>query len=170
MTSPGTAQGLTDAIDTPLYVVTAEADGERSGCLAGFVTQASIQPVRFLICISKVNHTFGVAEKAHHLALHALGSDQHDVATLFGAQTGDDTDKFSQVQWSRGVGGSPVLASCAAWVEGTILNRMSAGDHEAFLVSVDDGGPGPAAGCLMLSAAADIEAGHPVSAADQGPP
>ena len=27
----------------------------------GFVTQASINPVRFIVCVSKVNHTFGVA-------------------------------------------------------------------------------------------------------------
>ena len=53
-------------------VTTVAVDGERSGCLAGFVTQCSIEPPRFLVCISKVNHTGGVVARAQALAVHLL--------------------------------------------------------------------------------------------------
>ena len=39
-----------DRVDYPLYVVTVRSpDGEMSGCLAGFVTQCSIDPPNFLV-------------------------------------------------------------------------------------------------------------------------
>jgi flavin reductase (DIM6/NTAB) family NADH-FMN oxidoreductase RutF len=60
--------------DYPLIVVTtASPHGELSGCLAGFITQCSIEPPRFLVCISKTNHTFDVVTRSEVLALHLLG-------------------------------------------------------------------------------------------------
>ncbi len=75
------ASALVNAAEYPLYVVTAGVGDEFSGCLAGFVTQSSIKPVRFVVCISKVNHTFGIAERSKGLAVHQLGSDQRDIAS-----------------------------------------------------------------------------------------
>ena len=83
------AKALVEATDYPLYVVTASDGAELSGCLAGYITQSSIKPVQFLVCISKVNHTFGVAQRSEALALHLLGSDQHAMASLFGELSGD---------------------------------------------------------------------------------
>ena len=50
-----------DLIEYVYFVVTVREDlyAEMSGCLAGFVTQCSIYPLNFLVCISKVNHTLG---------------------------------------------------------------------------------------------------------------
>jgi flavin reductase (DIM6/NTAB) family NADH-FMN oxidoreductase RutF len=149
------------AIDYPLYVVTASADGEISGCLAGFVTQASIDPVRFLVCVSKVNHTYGIARRSLGLGVHLLGSDQRAVASLFGEQSGDRIDKFGGIPWSAGATGSPILSECAAWIEGTVVDRMDGGDHEAFLITVTAGGAGTRPGRFMRTDATDFEAGHP---------
>jgi flavin reductase (DIM6/NTAB) family NADH-FMN oxidoreductase RutF len=155
------SESLTQAVDYPLFVVTAGASGVVSGCMAGFVTQSSLRPVRFIVCISKVNHTFAVAERASGLALHLLGAQQRSMASLFGERTGDCTDKFKRVQWSSGATQAPLLADCAAWVEGPIIDRMSAGDHEAFLMAVSGGGSGPHEGQFLLSDAADFDPGHP---------
>jgi flavin reductase (DIM6/NTAB) family NADH-FMN oxidoreductase RutF len=152
---------LANAVDYPLFVVTACAQGEVSGCVAGFVTQSSITPVRFLVCVSKVNHTFGVAERGGHLGLHLLGSGQGALASLFGEESGDTVDKFAQVSWSSGVTGVPILASCAAWLEGPIIDQHSAGDHEAYLVAARAGGLGSETGQFMSRQAAGFEPGHP---------
>jgi len=85
---------LTEKVDYPLYIVTASSGEEMSGCLAGFVTQSSIKPVRFIVCISRVNHTYGVADRGTALGLHLLGSDQRDLAMLFGEASGDSIAKF----------------------------------------------------------------------------
>lgn len=150
-----------EATDYPLYIVTAGTKGDPSGCLAGFVTQASIDPVRFIICISKINHTFPIADRSEGLGLHLLGSDQMEMASLFGEQSGDVIDKFDRVGWLQGSTGVPVLSECAAWVEGRVIDRMDGGDHEAFLIAVVDGGSGTHAGQFRLSDAANFEAGHP---------
>jgi flavin reductase (DIM6/NTAB) family NADH-FMN oxidoreductase RutF len=152
---------LVQATDYPLYVVTAETKGEPSGCLAGFVTQASIDPVRFIVCISKINHTFGIADGSTGLGLHLLGSDQRETASLFGEQTGDVINKFERVQWMQGSTGVPILSECAAWVEGRVIDRMGGGDHEAFLIAVVDGGAGTHTGRFTLSDAANFMPGHP---------
>ncbi len=133
------AEAIVEQGDHPLYVVTAAAGHEMSGCLVGFLTQSSMTPVRLLVCISTANHTFGVAERAAGLAVHALGADQLDMARHFGETTGDVVDKFSHLSWESGITGAPVLTECAAWAEGRTLRRMSAGDHEAFLISLDRG-------------------------------
>jgi len=154
-------EALVSATDYPLYVVTACAGEKRGGCLAGFVTQSSLQPVRFLICISKANRTFAIADKSDELALHLLGADQRDMASLFGEESGDEIDKFERVQWSVGPAGLPILSECAAWVAGPVVDRMSGGDHEAFLISVSDGGAGVHEGQFMWSDASGFEPGHP---------
>ncbi|HEX4244809.1 MAG TPA: flavin reductase family protein, partial [Acidimicrobiales bacterium] len=154
---------LVSRLDYPLFVVTVSSSEERSGCLVGFVTQCSIQPPRYLVCISKENHTFDVSRKATALALHLLGRDQHHVASVFGEETGDDVDKFAQVSWTDGVTGSPVLSECAAWMEGAIIDRVDVGDHVACLVDPVAGGLGSHDGQFTLSDAGDLEPGHPES-------
>ena len=136
-----------ELIDYAYFVVTVRApDAEMSGCLAGFVTQCSIDPPNFLVCISKVNHTLDVAERASGMGLHLLGEDQVDVARLFGEETGDLVDKFASVDWRLGSTGAPLLVDAAVSMEGQVLGHFSVGDHEAFLMravrSVAGGHPG----------------------------
>jgi flavin reductase (DIM6/NTAB) family NADH-FMN oxidoreductase RutF len=153
---------FTDRVDYPLMVVTvADHLGDLSGCLAGFVTQCSIRPPRFLVCISKLNHTYFVAEQAKAIALHLLGEDQTELASLFGEWSGDAICKFDQVGWHRGSLGAPVLEGCAAWLEGLVLDRFSVGDHEAFLMRPASGGSGTYDEILTLKSAPDFDAGHP---------
>jgi flavin reductase (DIM6/NTAB) family NADH-FMN oxidoreductase RutF len=149
-------------VDYPYYVITVRApDADMSGCLAGFVTQCSIHPPNFLVCISKQNHTMPVAERATSMGLHLLGDDQVDLARLFGEETGDIVDKFAGVDWRLGSTGAPLLVDCAVSTEGHILGHFSVGDHEAFLlrgVRSADGGHG---GLLTYRGAPPLEPGHP---------
>ena len=67
-----------------MLIVTAEVDGERAGCLVGFATQCSIQPPRFLVCLSRRNHTFRVAIRADTLTVHVVGPGDRALAARFG--------------------------------------------------------------------------------------
>ncbi len=134
-----------------------------SGCLAGFITKCSIEPPRFLVCISKVNHTFFVAERSGGLVLHLLGEDQVELASLFGEQTGDVVDKFDRCRWHPARNGAPVLDECAAWVEGAIMDSFPVGDHQAFLVRPVGGGSGRQKGVLTFQNSPSLQAGHPTS-------
>jgi flavin reductase (DIM6/NTAB) family NADH-FMN oxidoreductase RutF len=151
-----------ERVDFPYYVLTVRtSDEEMSGCLAGFVTQCSIDPPNFVACISHLNHTLGVAVRYSAMGLHLLGEDQLDVARLFGEETGDVVDKFADVDWRIGTTGAPLLADASLALEGTILGHFSVGDHEAFLVRAVRAVGGPGRGLLTHRNSPPLHPGHP---------
>src|SRR3954447_12246363 len=79
-----------------MFIVTACADGERSGCLIGFATQASIDPSRFLVCLSHKNRTYRVARGTELLGVHFVPEEQAELAELFGGETRDEVDKLAR--------------------------------------------------------------------------
>ncbi len=125
---------LVSGLDYPMFIVTTAAGGRRAGCLVGFVTQASIDPARLIVCLSKANFTYRVAQEAEALVVHFLSSDDRDLARLFGEETGDRTDKFARCEWEAGPGGMPIVAAGRGWLAARVLNVVDAGDHAAFLV------------------------------------
>jgi flavin reductase (DIM6/NTAB) family NADH-FMN oxidoreductase RutF len=151
---------FTDGLDYPMYVVTAAADGRRSGCLVGFGSQVSIDPPRVQVCVSVANHTHPVALAAGVLAVHLLDRDQHELAALFGETTGDEVDKFADCAWTEGPDGVPVLTDPPRHLVGRVLARHPLGDHTGFLLEpleVAGGALDP----LMFSDVQDLDPGHP---------
>ncbi|HEV2814897.1 MAG TPA: flavin reductase family protein [Solirubrobacteraceae bacterium] len=124
---------LVSELDYPMFIVTATNGRERAGCLVGFATQCSINPPRFLVCLSDKNRTFRVAADASVVVVHLVPAEADALAELFGSQTGDDVDKFERVAWQEGPVGTPVLDECGNWFAGRILERIPAGDHCALL-------------------------------------
>jgi flavin reductase (DIM6/NTAB) family NADH-FMN oxidoreductase RutF len=146
-----------------MFIVTAVApDGERAGCLIGFATQCSIQPPRFLACISMENSTFDVVTEANLVVVHFLGRAQMPLAVLFGGQTGDEVDKFELCEWQPGPGGVPVLSGVPGWFAGRVLGRYDLGDHLGLWLEPveagDNGGPLD----LGYQAVKGLDPGHPV--------
>jgi flavin reductase (DIM6/NTAB) family NADH-FMN oxidoreductase RutF len=161
---------LTGRLNYPMLLVTTAASGERSGCLVGFSTQCSIDPPRFIVCLSDKNHTTRVASAADALAVHFLPADAVGLAKLFGTETGDDIDKFSRCQWHTGPLGLPIIDQCRRWFVGTILERHKLGDHVAFILEPceacdddddDDDGDGDGDGeTLTFSDVKQLDPGH----------
>jgi flavin reductase (DIM6/NTAB) family NADH-FMN oxidoreductase RutF len=151
---------ITGDLDYPMLVVTTVAEGQRAGCLVGFSTQASIDPARFLVCLSNKNHTFQVAQRAGALAVHVLPAEAEGLARLFGGHTGDKFDKFSRCRWHEGPRGVPILDDCARWFVGEVIDRRALGDHTGFLLApceAHDGGP---RSLLPFSQIKDMQPGH----------
>ena len=156
-----------ERVDYPYYLLTVRAsDGEMSGCLAGFVTQCSIDPPNFIACVSHLNHTLGVAVRSRAMGLHLVGEDQLDMARLFGEETGDEVDKFAEVDWRIGTTGAPLLADVLLGLEGSILGHFTVGDHEAFLLRAVRAVDGPGDGLLTHRTSPGLHPGHPP--VDQG--
>ena len=132
--SDGSVHRLVSELDYPMFIVTATDGRERSGCLVGFATQCSIDPPRFLVCLSEKNRTFRVAQDADVLVVHLVPDDAGELAELFGSETGDEVDKFARCAWHEGPGGTPILDDCENWFAGRILARHDVGDHWAFLL------------------------------------
>ena len=147
--------------DTAMIVVTAVDGDERSGCLVGFHTQSSIDPRRYAVWISKANHTYGVAARATHLAIHFLDARDVALAELFGGETGDEIDKFARVRWEPGPGGVPLLRDCPSRV---IVRRVETtdfgGDHVCIEGEPVDASDRDDFQPLRFAEVKDIDPGH----------
>ena len=150
-----------EGLDYPVFVVTATDGEDRGGCLVGFATQASIDPARFLVGLSKANATTRVVADVEFLAVHRLGRDQLELARLFGEESGDWTDKLAEVRWSEGPHGVPVLADAAAYLVGRIIDRFDLGDHIGMLLEPVTAQRMAADATLMFTDVQDLDAGHP---------
>ena len=158
------AQGdptLTNAFTGPVYIATACADGRRAGCLVGFATQVSIEPERFLVCISRANATFPVAMAAARLGVHAVTEAERGLAELFGGETGDEVDKFARCVWEQAEDGTPLLTGCPTWFLGPIVDRVDLGDHVGCVVEPERWHGGGSIVQLSERDLAEVEPGHP---------
>jgi flavin reductase (DIM6/NTAB) family NADH-FMN oxidoreductase RutF len=144
---------MLDELDYPMFIATVPGDG----CLIGFATQCSIDPLRFLACLSNKNRTYRLARKASHMAVHAVPADRPDLAELFGGETGDEVDKLAQVDWREGEGGVPLIEGCP-YLVGRVVQSFDVGDHVAFELDVleQEGSTDP----LTFQRAKQIEPGH----------
>lgn len=88
--------GFVSSLDYPMLIVTTVGGGERAGCLVGFATQCSIDPPRFLVCVSENNRTYRVLRRAETMVVHLVPEDALQLAELFGGETGDEEDKFAR--------------------------------------------------------------------------
>ena len=151
-------------LDPAMVVVTAAAGDERDGCLVGFHAQLGMHPRRYVVFLSIRNRTFRIASEATHLAVHALGEHDHDLAERFGGATADDpgVDKLSGLDWAPWQGGAPMVAALRSRFVGRIVARLQApdADHVGFVLEPVDTEPGPSGPPLRLSHVADIDAGH----------
>ncbi len=156
--------------DPEMVIVTAQAEDDADGCLVGFSTQCSIDPVHFLVCLSKRNRTYEIATRSVALAVHVLHDTDDDqrLASLFGEHTGQDPadlDKMRDCGWRMGPWGLPVLDGLD-WFAGQIVASHDVGDHVAFVLDVTVGGT-PVASVhgdvprLGFQAVKDFDPGNP---------
>lgn len=152
---------LVAALDPAMAVVTAAEGGERAGCLVGFHGQTSIDPPRYGVWLSKANHTYRVALRTTHLAVHLLTEADRELAAWFGSQTGDDVDKFADLAVEEGPGGVPLLA---AGPHRLVLRRSvlldDGGDHVCVTGDPVEAATSDAFRPLRLSQVHDLAPGH----------
>lgn len=170
--TPETAFGeAMDALDPPLIVVTAADGRDRDGCVVGFHSQCSLEPLRYALWLSRANRTYRVALRSEYLGVHFLGAGDHDLGEWFGGHTGDEEDPFAGVEVQVGPGGVPLVRD----VPGRFVGRRVAVydddecDHVCFVVEpcadhVSGSGmkdQGIEDDQLRVSGLSDVEPGHP---------
>ena len=152
---------LIGSLDPALVIVTTALDGERAGCLVGFHAQSSIDPARYCVWLSKANHTYRIAQRSTHFAVHLLSASDSELAKRFGTLSGDEVDKFAGLAVSAGDGDVPLLGDCPRRF---VLRRVAlldeGSDHVcisgAVVAAHGDADFQP----FRLSQAGDLEPGH----------
>lgn len=153
---------LAGELDYPMFIVTvADGEGRRAGCLVGFATQCSIKPPRLLVCVSKRNETFSVAQRSDALAVHFVGRQAAELVVLFGGQTGDELDKFAHCRWRSGPRNAPILEDCPRWLVGEVVQQVDFGDHVGFVLAPVAAADREPADQFPFQLAKRISPGHP---------
>src|SRR6185437_15690023 len=121
-------------LNPEIWLVTAQAEGQRGGLIATFVNQASIVPEmpRMLVGLARQHHTRELLEQSNAFALHLLSEQHLDWVWRFGLQSGRGRDKLDGLPVRQGITGSPVLEDA--------LGRLDCGDRTIYLAEVVQGG------------------------------
>jgi flavin reductase (DIM6/NTAB) family NADH-FMN oxidoreductase RutF len=157
---PGFTELVTQ-LDPAMALVTTAAAGERAGCLVGFHAQCSIAPNRYVVWLSKANHTYRVALHAQHLAVHFLDQRDRPIAEHFGTTSGDRVDKFADCDWQPAQDGVPLLSACGNRFVGRKVALLDEGsDHVCLVLEPVEATATGDLRPLRLSQVDDLTPGH----------
>ena len=132
---------------TGVTVITAMDGEEPAGVVANSFTSVSLDPPLVLFCVARTSSTWPRIERARRFAVNILGEHQEETSRLFATR---DVDRFASVEWHVGVGGSPVLEDCLAYLDCEFWAEYDGGDHIIVVGRVLDLGVPREAGPLLF--------------------
>jgi flavin reductase (DIM6/NTAB) family NADH-FMN oxidoreductase RutF len=119
-----------------IYLLTASHREEINGMIASWVSQVSYDPALVMVAARANRYSHHLIEEAGSFALHVLARTQVDWIARFKGP--DPKAKFSQIEWTRGSTGCPILADCIAYAECVLRGDYRPGDHTLFVGEVVD--------------------------------
>lgn len=121
-----------------LYVVSAEADGKKSGCIINTAVQVTAEPIRMTVAVHKDNVTAGVIKAAGAFAVTAIDqtADMPYIGN-FGFRTSANYDKFEKYETATTENGAPYCPehACAMYAC-KLLDTVDVGTHYLFVGEV----------------------------------
>ena len=132
-----------------IYVLTSAHDDKINGMIASWVAQVSYDPPLVLVAVHPSRYSHHMIEESGAFALHALGKEQGDYLGRFKGP--DAAAKFDSLKWRHGKTGSPILDVCLAWLDCSVKQTLSPGNHTLFIGEVVDAGGGDGSEALSTS-------------------
>ncbi|MET7771403.1 flavin reductase family protein [Nocardia sp. NPDC005366] len=116
-----------------VVAVCAEVDGVPHGLAVSTFVPVSLDPPLVSFCVQNSSATWPLLERADHLGLSLLGTDQQAAAKALGARNGD---RFRDSELHRGTGDAVFIDGASAWIEGVPEARVPAGDHTVVILRI----------------------------------
>jgi flavin reductase (DIM6/NTAB) family NADH-FMN oxidoreductase RutF/DNA-binding MarR family transcriptional regulator len=115
---------------TGVTIITTKVGSDLAGVTANSFASVSLDPPLVLWSISRTSRSFGLFDNCENFAINILAKDQASVSQHFSSA---ETDKFSGVAWSEGIGGVPVVSGAIAVLECSVEAKYPGGDHVILL-------------------------------------
>lgn len=118
-----------------LYVVTSMLGDRVNGQVVNTVLQVTSSPPQFAVIINKKNltHDFIMSSSVFGVSILSVEAPMTFIG-LFGFRSGRDVDKLSQVGWTRGITGAPLVTDYSLGVMEARVNRLvDVGTHTLFV-------------------------------------
>ncbi len=120
---------------TGVTIVTARTpDGALIGLTANSFNSVSLNPPLVLWSLSQAAGSMAVLSAGSHYAINILAADQKELAERFASKR---EDRWTDVRFTEGAGGAPLLAGAAATFECFNRSRYEEGDHVIFVGEVE---------------------------------
>lgn len=118
-----------------LYLITADNDGVRSGCVANTLVQVSAEPPRLAASLNKENATTQAIQESGRFGASVLAEEASmDLIRTFGFKSSREFDKFAEVALEEGEGGTPCVTDGAvARFVVEVDQTVDAGSHLVFV-------------------------------------
>lgn len=113
----------------------AEIDGRPHGMVASTFTSVSLHPALVSVCVAHSSTTWPTLRSAPHLGVSVLSAAQHHAGRLLSAR---GVDRFADVDWHATTRGAVLLDGAAAWLETSVEDIVTAGDHDIVVLAVHD--------------------------------
>ncbi len=114
-------------------VTTLGLDNEPIGITCSSFNSLSMDPPLILWSLAKTAYSLPAFEASPYFNVHILGSDQDSLSNNFARQ---GSNKFKDIRYSKGLGGTPILEKHAALFECKTKYKYEGGDHIIFVGEV----------------------------------
>ncbi len=97
-------------ITSGLYLVTAESEAKKSGCIINTFTQVSSNPKSIIISINKENYTTDLIKQKMSFHVSVLSKNTTmDFIRVFGFASGRDVSKFDGIEFDVDANKNPII-------------------------------------------------------------
>jgi flavin reductase (DIM6/NTAB) family NADH-FMN oxidoreductase RutF len=117
-----------------IYCLTTFYKDEINGMIASWVSQVSYDPLLILVAVHQNRYSHHLIEQSGCFALHVLTRDQTDFLRRF--KGSGSKEKFTGIQWRRGITDCPVLNDCLAYFECMVKAEYTPGNHTLVIGEV----------------------------------
>jgi flavin reductase (DIM6/NTAB) family NADH-FMN oxidoreductase RutF len=117
-----------------IYGLTTFYKDEINGMIASWVSQVSYDPLLILVAVHQNRYSHHLIEQSGCFALHVLTRDQTDFLRRF--KGSGSKEKFTGIQWRRGITDCPVLNDCLAYFECMVKAEYTPGNHTLVIGEV----------------------------------
>ena len=120
---------------TGVTVITAlDAHGQPEGITANSFSSLSLDPPLIVWSLRLNARSFLTYQHAQHFAVNILAQDQVPISNRF-ASSG--VNRFEGIDYQAGLGGVPLIAGCASYLECSLQATHPGGDHLLFVGRVE---------------------------------
>ncbi|MFB6552746.1 MULTISPECIES: flavin reductase family protein [unclassified Streptomyces] len=122
-------------------------DGEPVGLAASSFTSVSMEPPLVSVCIQHTSSTWPKLRDLPRLGLSVLAEDQDEICARLASKAGD---RFAGVEWFASADGSVFVDGATLWLDCTIREEVTCGDHDIVLLEISGLSVAPDASPLVF--------------------
>ncbi|MBX7435140.1 flavin reductase family protein [Mycobacterium sp. Y57] len=116
-----------------VVAVCAEISGQPVGTLVSSFASVSLQPPLASVCVMDTSRSWSQLREAPRLGVSVLGDGHQDLCRQFSSPR----DRFAGVSVSTTADGAVLLPEASAWLDCSIYDEITAGDHTIVLLKIE---------------------------------